>query len=70
MSNGKQAQSGSAARDNSQPDAALVPLPVEWVAGTNWCLPSGQTLADFALRAGFLAPLLMHSPRRAGKELQ
>jgi len=31
---------------------------VEWLDSGNWRLPSGKALAEFALQAGFLAPLL------------
>ncbi|MDP3000258.1 MAG: hypothetical protein Q8N47_22425 [Bryobacterales bacterium] len=34
-------------------------VPIEWLDGQSWRLPSGQALAEFALQAGFLAPLLM-----------
>ena len=34
-------------------------VPIEWLDGQSWRLPSGQALAEFAIRAGFLAPLLM-----------
>lgn len=33
-------------------------VPVEWLDSGNWRLPSGKALAEFALQAGFLAPLL------------
>ena len=34
-------------------------VPVEWYGNTtSWRLPSGKALAEFALQAGFLAPLL------------
>ena len=36
-------------------------LPVEWLDSGNWRLPSGKALAEFALQAGFLAPLLLGS---------
>jgi hypothetical protein len=44
-------------------DAALrlSQVPLEWWSGGPWRLPSGQTLVDFALRSGFLAPLLLRS---------
>ena len=32
---------------------------MEWLDTRNWRLPSGQALAEFALQAGFLAPLLL-----------
>lgn len=42
--------------------AALPPaLPMEWLDSGNWRLPSGKALAEFALQAGFLAPLLLGS---------
>ena len=31
------------------------------LAGVNWSLPSGESLAEFALRFGFLAPHLLGS---------
>jgi hypothetical protein len=33
-------------------------VPVEWFDRASWRLPSGKALAEFALQAGFLAPLL------------
>ncbi len=33
-------------------------IPMQWM-GTAWRLPSGKALAEFALQAGFLAPLLL-----------
>lgn len=33
-------------------------MPMEWLDAGNWRLPSGKALAEFALQAGFLAPLL------------
>ena len=33
-------------------------VPIEWYGSTSWRLPSGKALAEFALQAGFLAPLL------------
>jgi hypothetical protein len=34
-------------------------MPLEWLDAGSWRLPSGQALAEFALQAGFLAPLLL-----------
>ena len=34
-------------------------MPVEWLDAGSWRLPSGKALAEFALQAGFLAPLLL-----------
>ncbi len=33
-------------------------VPIEWLDAGAWRLPSGKALAEFALQAGFLAPLL------------
>jgi hypothetical protein len=33
-------------------------IPLEWYGNNCWRLPSGKALAEFALQAGFLAPLL------------
>lgn len=33
-------------------------IPLEWMGPPAWRLPSGKDLAEFALQAGFLAPLL------------
>jgi hypothetical protein len=37
-------------------------LPMEWMDPMSWRLPSGQALAEFALEAGFLAPLMLGVP--------
>ena len=37
----------------------LAPLPLEWLDAGSWRMPSGKALAEFALQAGFLAPLLL-----------
>src|ERR1700682_3270118 len=36
-------------------------VPIEWLDASSWRLPSGKALAEFALQAGFLAPLLFKS---------
>ena len=38
-------------------------MPVEWLDSGKWRLPSGMALAEFALQAGFLAPLLFRTNR-------
>ena len=38
-------------------------LPMEWMDPMSWRLPSGKALAEFALQAGFLAPLILSGPR-------
>jgi hypothetical protein len=35
---------------------------MEWMDPMSWRLPSGKALAEFALQAGFLAPLMIGSP--------
>ena len=41
---------------------ASAPLPMEWMDPMSWRLPSGIALAEFALQAGFLAPLILSGP--------
>lgn len=36
---------------------------MEWMDPVSWRLPSGKALAEFALQAGFLAPLMLVGPR-------
>jgi len=43
-------------------------MPLEWMDGGAWRLPSGKALAEFALQAGFLAPLLFSSERYVGRD--
>ena len=38
-------------------------LPMEWMDPMSWRLPSGKALAEFALQTGFLAPLIMRTPK-------
>jgi hypothetical protein len=42
---------------------SMTRMPVEWLDAGSWRLPSGKALAEFALQAGFLAPLLFQSER-------
>src|SRR5438093_8055292 len=37
-------------------------IPLEWMDPMSWRLPSGKALAEFALQAGFLAPLILGGP--------
>lgn len=37
-------------------------IPIEWMDPMSWRLPSGKALAEFALQAGFLAPLMLDRP--------
>ena len=36
-------------------------MPMEWLDSGSWRLPSGKALAEFALQAGFLAPLMFRA---------
>jgi len=36
-------------------------VPMEWMDAASWRLPSGKALAEFALQAGFLAPLMLNA---------
>jgi len=44
-------------------------MPVEWLDAGSWRLPSGKALAEFALQAGFLAPLLFRADSFGKKAL-
>ena len=46
----------------------LPSMPLEWLGARSWRLPSGKALAEFALQAGFLAPLLFNGERFGGTE--
>jgi len=45
------------------PRMPMPQMPVEWLDTGTWRLPSGKALAEFALQAGFLAPLLFRVER-------
>lgn len=51
---------------NSQP-VRVPQIPIEWYGINCWRLPSGKALAEFALQAGFLAPLLFKSEAPASQ---
>jgi hypothetical protein len=38
-------------------------IPMEWMDPMSWRLPSGKALAEFALQSGFLAPLMLGTPK-------
>ena len=42
-------------------------IPMEWLDAGSWRLPSGKALAEFALQAGFLAPMLFKAERFGNK---
>jgi len=52
----------------SMPGMPLTLLNEECLEEGNWRLPSGKALAEFALQAGFLAPLLFDGRRAAAGE--
>lgn len=43
-------------------------IPMEWMDPMTWRLPSGKDLAEFALQAGFLAPLMLERPKLKRKK--
>jgi hypothetical protein len=43
------------------PRMPMPKMPIEWLDAGSWRLPSGKALAEFALQAGFLAPLLFRA---------
>jgi hypothetical protein len=45
---------------NSGRRLRLPQAPLEWLDSGAWRLPSGKALTEFALQAGFLAPLLFN----------
>ena len=56
-------KTGSGASKRGRVPAMISPIPMEWMDPMSWRLPSGKALAEFALQAGFLAPLMMRAPR-------
>ena len=53
----------SAGTKLGMPRMPLPHMPMEWLDSGSWRLPSGKALAEFALQAGFLAPLLFRAQR-------
>jgi len=49
------------AGQNAVAKLSMPQMPVEWLDSGSWRLPSGKALAEFALQAGFLAPLLFRA---------
>ena len=65
----------NARRDKSNSNLRMTQIPIEWMGVGAWRLPSGKALVEFALQAGFLAPLLLgngpfwsSSSRTAGRK--
>jgi hypothetical protein len=54
-------QRGSSAGRRNSP-MRIPQIPMEWMDPMSWRLPSGKALAEFALQAGFLAPLMLGTP--------
>src|SRR5437879_5277682 len=48
---------------SSRSSVRIPRIPMEWMDPMSWRLPSGQALAEFALQAGFLAPLMLGTPK-------
>jgi hypothetical protein len=57
----RKASPGCSAFLNKGSDLRIPTVPVEWLGGGPWRLPSGKALAEFALQAGFLTPLAFRS---------
>ena len=67
----KPKDSGPRVAGNRRPPSRIAPLPIEWMDPMSWRLPSGMALAEFALQAGFLAPLLLRNPNlKARKKIE
>jgi len=61
----------------ARPPMRIPQIPIEWMDPMSWRLPSGKALSEFALQAGFLAPLMLGAPtlgapalKRKGSKLQ
>jgi len=48
---------------------AVSGMPLEWLDAGSWRLPSGKALAEFALQAGFLVPMLFRSETSSEAEM-
>ena len=59
MKTGKRSLTGYSVAGLGSSSLRIPRVPIEWLDGQSWRLPSGQALAEFALQTGFLAPLLM-----------
>src|SRR5271155_274552 len=57
--------SGLGGRQHGRIPVRIPQIPMEWMDPMSWRLPSGKALAEFALQAGFLAPLMLSSPLSA-----
>jgi hypothetical protein len=59
----KSENAGSGKAGQRRAPVRIPQIPMEWMDPMSWRLPSGKALAEFALQAGFLAPLMMGPPR-------
>ena len=59
----KSDNAGSGKTGRGRVPVRIPQIPMEWMDPMSWRLPSGKALAEFALQAGFLAPLMMGTPR-------
>lgn len=55
----------SLAKSDAQ-NFSIALVPIEWYGSNCWRLPSGKALGEFALQAGFLAPVLLKAEVPAG----
>ena len=66
----KEAVSSDKPKPRVHPPYMRIPrVPIEWYGSDSWRLPSGKALAEFALQAGFLAPVLFKTEGFASRGL-
>ena len=63
MSKPRRQDAGFGSGKSQSSPSSLSSIPIEWLDPDCWRLPSGKALAEFALQAGFLAPLMLGMPR-------
>ena len=61
--------SGLGSRQRGRVPVRIPQIPMEWMDPMSWRLPSGKALAEFALQAGFFAPLMIGTPRLKKRKL-
>ena len=59
---GKTGSNASGSYKRGRAPVRIPQIPMEWMDPMSWRLPSGKALAEFALQAGFLAPLMLSAP--------
>jgi hypothetical protein len=65
----KSDNAGSGKTGRGRVPVRIPQIPMEWMDPMSWRLPSGKALAEFALQAGFLAPLMIGTPRLKKRKL-